>query len=135
MAKLAIKGDPKRFAEIIDVLSMFGGVSDSPFKCSNDELYYYIAPDGKIYGSGIEYEDISSRYKIFTLDEFKSKFPFKVGDKVVYKNYDDKEDFEFDVIDSIVNAGWVCDKVYYGTAKGHSRPTESLRYYRDGIDT
>lgn len=87
MAQLAIKGHPTRGREVIQLLEMLGGKSNGNIKGYNDDLYYYIAKDGLIYGSGIEYEELVCNYTIFTLEEFLEKFPYKVGDKVVNHKY------------------------------------------------
>lgn len=85
MANVAIKGHPTRGKEVIQLLEMLGGKSNGNMNGYNDDLYYYIAKDGLIYGSGIEYEELACNYKLFTLEEFEEKFPYKVGDKVLYK--------------------------------------------------
>ena len=86
MAQLAIKGHATRGREVIQLLEMLGGKSNGNIKGYNDDLYYYIAKDGLIYGSGIEYEELVCIYTIFTLEEFLEKFPYKVGDKVIYED-------------------------------------------------
>ena len=87
--KLAIKGHSTRGKEVIELLEMLGGVN-------SDEAYgnlpnkwnvsYYIFKDGVIKLS----EDkilTKKQFKIFTLEEFLEKYPFKVGDKVfLYDN-------------------------------------------------
>lgn len=83
MTKLALKGHPKRGREVIQLLVMLGGKSNGNMNGYNDDLYYYIAKDGVIYCSGIEYEELACKYRLFTLEEFKEKFPYEVGDKVI----------------------------------------------------
>lgn len=83
MTKLALKGHPKRGREVIQLLVMLGGKSNGNMNGYNDDLYYFIAQDGVIYCSGIEYEELACKYRLFTLEEFEEKFPYKVGDKVV----------------------------------------------------
>lgn len=87
MAQLAIKGHPTRGKEVIEILEMFGGKSNGNMNGYNDDLYYYIAKYGLIYGSGIEYEELACNYSLFTLEEFEEKFPYKVGDCVVNHKY------------------------------------------------
>ena len=82
MVQLAIKGHKTRGGEVIQLLEMLGGKSNSNMNGYNDDLYYFIAKDGLIYGSDIEYEELNCKYTIFTLEEFLEKFPYKVGDKV-----------------------------------------------------
>ena len=86
---LAIKGDEERGNEVIALLEMLGG--DNKEHCQGIELgaYYYIDIRGCI-----TYEDcfIEDELEIFTLDEFYKKYPFKVGDKVVYTKFGDNCD-------------------------------------------
>ena len=82
MLQLAIRGHATRGREVIQLLEMLGGKSNSNMNGYNDDLYYFIAKDGLIYGSDIEYEELNCKYTIFTLEEFLEKFPYKVGDKV-----------------------------------------------------
>lgn len=82
---LAIKGHKTRGEEVIEILEMLGGKPNGNMNGYNDDLYYYIAKDGLIYGSGIEYEDLCCKYTLFTLEEFENKFPYKVEERVTYK--------------------------------------------------
>ena len=86
---LAIKGDEERGNEVIALLEMLGG--DNKEHCQGIELgaYYYID-----IRSCITYEDcfIEDELEIFTLDDFYKKYPFKVGDKVVYTKFGDNCD-------------------------------------------
>ena len=85
MTQLAIKGHALRGKEVIEILEMLGGKSNGNIKGYNDDLYYYIAKDGLIYGSGIKYEEFACNYTIFTLEKFLEKYPYKVGDRVTYR--------------------------------------------------
>ena len=86
MAQLAISGHSTRGREVIQLLEMLGGKSNGNMNGYNDDLYYYIAKDGVIYCSGIEYEELACKYRLFTLEEFEKKYPYKVGDKVIYEH-------------------------------------------------
>ena len=88
MSNIAILGHPTRGGEVIQLLEMLGGKSNSNMNGYNDDLYYYIAKDGLIYGSGIEYEELACKYLLFTLEEFEGKYPYKVGDKVLFGDLD-----------------------------------------------
>ena len=101
--KLAIKGHATRGKEVIQLLEMLGGKSNSNMNGYNDDLYYFIAKDGLIYGSDIEYEELNCKYTIFTLEEFLEKFPYKVGDKVTLDNK----------LCSITWMCWECNNIYY----------------------
>ena len=88
--KLAIKGHPTRGKEVIDLLKMLGGTN--PFSVNNGTAVgnkvaiscYYISENTSKYISWdyIGPEEID-KYKIFTLEEFLEKYPFKIGDKVM----------------------------------------------------
>ena len=82
MTNIAIRGHKTRGVEVIEILEMLGGKSNGNMRGYNDDLYYFIATDGLIYGSGIEWEDLANKFLIFTLEEFDNKYPYKVGDKV-----------------------------------------------------
>ena len=82
--KLAIKGHPTRGEEVIALLEMMGGINDREYVGTNtwkDE--YYFLDNGYIraydWCDGIK----------FTLEEFLWKYPYKVGDKVVYEDDND----------------------------------------------
>ena len=126
MAQLAIKGHPTRGKEVIQLLEMLGGKSNGNMNGYNDDLYYYIAEDGLIYGSGIEYEELACNYSLFTLEEFFGKFPYKVGDKVTNEYrlpmiiFDVYWDNDFNVIkynvrflddDKIVRTGLIAEEL------------------------
>ena len=82
--KLAIKGHPTRGKEVIELLEMIGGVNSNEAYGNlpnNWDVSYYIFKDGVINVS----EDkilTKKQFKIFTLEEFLEKFPYKVGDIV-----------------------------------------------------
>ena len=61
MVQLAIKGHKTRGGEVIQLLEMLGGKSNSNMNGYNDDLYYFIAKDGFIYGSDIEYEELNCK--------------------------------------------------------------------------
>lgn len=84
MAKLAIKGHPKRGNEVIEILEMLGGSNPHNYCADCDSLCFTI---GK--GTNIIYFDwVKECYEdedtlVFTLEEFLKKFPYKVDDCVV----------------------------------------------------
>jgi hypothetical protein len=88
--ELGIKGNETHGDEIIKILEMLGGKNRHEMRGSIYNNYFYYIDD--------EYKDISysyigsdkiNRYKIFSLDEFLEKFPYKVGDKVnVWVNHE-----------------------------------------------
>lgn len=87
--KLAIEGHEQRGSEVIARLKMLGGMNTFNLNGSETNCYYYINDNNKIYHClGID----PRNYIYYTLEEFLEKFPYKVGDKVIY-NYDKKTYF------------------------------------------
>ena len=78
--KLAIMGHPTRGNEVIEILEMSGG-KHIDISGSIDNKIYYINDNGFCSWDFIGYEEID-KYKIFTLEEFSAKYPFKVGNVV-----------------------------------------------------
>lgn len=83
MATLAIRGHKTRGKEVIKILEMLGGENRCEFEGNCFDAVFYI-----------EYKEIRCGHprlivgiKWFTLEEFLEKFPYKVGDKVLYKIY------------------------------------------------
>ena len=84
--KLAIKGHSTRGKEVIELLEMLGGSNVHKHMGINDETFYYINDT-----TGIDCDQTlwnNNRYKIFTLEEFLEKYPFKVGDRVRIPEYE-----------------------------------------------
>lgn len=79
MAQLAIKGHKTRGKEVIEILEMLGGKDINEFsgECSN-MIYTIKSYD---YGEIIHMCYGTDGCKVFTLEEFLEKFPYKVGDK------------------------------------------------------
>lgn len=87
--ELGIKGHSTRSKEVIKLLEMLGGKNHCNLIGDDDRFFYYIyINDNYIYNSYIGPEELNG-YKIFSLEEFLEKFPYKVGDKVnVWVNYE-----------------------------------------------
>ena len=85
MAKLAIKGHPTRGKEVIEILKMLGGII-AGYSGRGSQYYYYIDNFGNIMGTTELPNDII--FKVFTLEEFLEKFPYKFGDKVRIPDYE-----------------------------------------------
>ena len=86
--KLAIAEHPTRGNEVNEILGMLCG--KHPYipnigiaKCNIKTNCYYMCDYGFISWGYIGPEE-TDEYKIFTLEEFLEKYPFKVGDKAVY---------------------------------------------------
>lgn len=88
--KLAIKGHPTRGEEIIELLKMLGDCKNAYDYTGCLDCYYYITEFGRIESSYKLYE--FDNYIVYTLEEFLKKYPFKVGDKVVYTKFGDNCD-------------------------------------------
>jgi hypothetical protein len=82
---LAIEGHPKRGNEVIGILEMLGGVNTHNLYGDENYAYYTIDSDKEIKGGIYVFGDEQLCH--FTLEEFLEKFPYKVGDKVLYKIY------------------------------------------------
>lgn len=76
MAKLAIRSHAIRSKEVIELLEMLGGKNIYHFNGDEDEWFVL---DSNIQRSDRLFNEIS-----FTLEEFEKRFPYKVGDKVIY---------------------------------------------------
>ena len=81
--KLAIKGHATRGKEVIEILEMMGGRNPYAISADAEDLSFTIRDDDNYiiacYPTG--------KFVFFTLEEFLEKFPYKVGDKVLYKTY------------------------------------------------
>ena len=99
--KLAIQGHSTRGKEVIELLEMMGGKDAHLWLCIDSDRIYYIS-DGYVRWDYIDSEEID-KYKIFTLEEFLEKYPFKVGDTVTLDNK----------LCFIMWMCWECNNIYY----------------------
>ena len=91
--KLAIKGHSTRGKEVIEILEMMGGKNNCDNPADNLGLCYLIGNEFDICAHYFGYDDYEDgELNIFTLEEFLKKYPFKVGDKVVYTKFGDNCD-------------------------------------------
>lgn len=83
--KLAIKGHSTRGEEVIKLLEMMGGKNKYYYKCIEIRVGFTIGSDGSICKVTCNLYD---EFRVFTLEEFLEKYPFKIGDKVkdCYRN-------------------------------------------------
>ena len=90
--ELGIKGHETRGDEVIKILETLGGNNCYNLTGIYDNKFYYIRKKFKnITNSYIGPDEIKG-YKIFSLEYFLEKFPYKVGDKVnIYVQNDDIE--------------------------------------------
>ena len=105
--KLAIKDHSTRGEEVIELLEMMGGINC--YNLYGDENYAcYIIDNGEI--KGCEYIFGDEDMYFFTLEEFLEKYPFKVGDKVVYTKFGDNCD---DYPETIESMRWTGTTIEY----------------------
>lgn len=83
MAKLAIKGHATCDKEAIEILEMLGA-NNTYLLNGNEDCAYYVNECGEIRIGDIIFGN--EPYIIFTLEEFLEKFPYKLGDKVIYED-------------------------------------------------
>ena len=114
--KLAIKGHSTRGKEVIELLEMMGGANpflNNGYVIGNKEsLCYYIYENTTAKYISWDYigpEEINE-YRIFTLEEFEQKFPYKVGDKV--KN-------TCGAYGKVYEMKWIDDEIQYRLDFGH----------------
>lgn len=79
--KLAIKGHPERGKEVIKLLEMLGGINKTEYV--GDTLdYCYFINNNRIISTTCKVKN----YYVYTLEVFEAKYPYKVGEKVLYLN-------------------------------------------------
>ena len=81
MTQLAIKGHETRGEEVIELLEVLGGKNLERLNGSDIDAIYHISSEGYINASYDKYT--ISNHKCCKLEEFKEKYPCKVGDKVI----------------------------------------------------
>jgi hypothetical protein len=95
---LAIKGHPTRGKEVIELLEMLGGHNVCRLN-GREQLPHWVADNNYICNK------FSKKCKdillTFTLEEFLEKYPYKVGDRVVYTKFGDNYDDYPVIIDSM----------------------------------
>lgn len=126
---LAIKGHETRGKEVIEILEMMGGVnSDGAYGDLPNgwNVGYYIF-DGVIKVSEVEILT-KKKFKIYTLEEFLNKFPYKVGDKVYYQPIPQIYNV---CISEIISMKWINDSVVYYTSNGHEVYACDLQPYKE----
>ena len=99
--KLAIKGHPTRGKEVIELLEMMGGNNKWIYKGSDGFVYFIEENDKYITYCGKECIKNTGEYIIYELEEFLEKYPYKVGDKVVYTKFGDNCDEYLITIESM----------------------------------
>lgn len=82
MANLVFKGHKTRGKELHKLLKNLGGVDCGYAQCCCVTCFYYINREGFIEGSSMIPYYMNHRI-IMSLETFESKYPYKVGDKVI----------------------------------------------------
>ena len=83
--KLAIQGHPTRGKEVIQILESLGGRNTHKWNGNGDICDGFFIDNDDI----IRFSSLPKGYKLYTLEEFEKEFPFKVGDKVIHKEFND----------------------------------------------
>ena len=84
--KIAIQGHLTRGKEVIQILKSLGGKNVEGLT-GTYETFYYIDDKNEI---GDDHKkNFPPTYKLYTLEEFEKEFPFKIGDKVIHKEFND----------------------------------------------
>lgn len=125
MAQLVIKGHAERGQEVVGLLEMLGG-KNHPIEWdgSTPSYYYYIDNAGFIFGAP-SYVNYIGECIPFTLEEFLEKYPYRVGDTIVY-TINGEED-----IASIEGMSWVDDSVMYKLTTGYDRTVDQLKPFKE----
>ena len=82
MALLAIKGHEIRGKEIIEILEMLGGKNQRAINATNKKLFFRLRESDNVIVGTFPTDKLA----FFTLEEFQEKYPYKVGDKVLFKH-------------------------------------------------
>ena len=124
--KLAIKGHLERGQEVIEILEMLGGINELNLNGTEIDSYYYIDTINNKIRLSININTYD--YKIYTLEEFLEKFPYKVGDKVNYVKYND----EYPSVYTIQKMWWNGVTIeYLLDSSGFSALTKDLQPYKE----
>lgn len=86
MAQLAIKGYKTCGKEIIAILEMLGGINQYEISGADVNLLYTIRSHDKSIIAVCPTIWSDANTFVLTLEQFLEKFPYKVGDKVIYKS-------------------------------------------------
>lgn len=90
MAQLAIQGHADRCDEVIKILELLGGKNTNHNAGNYINSIYFINSFGYIEATSNPLTMLD--FTVLTLEEFLDKYPFKVGDKVIYTKFGDNCD-------------------------------------------
>lgn len=125
MAQLAIKGHATRGKEVIEILEMLGGKNDNHCCGGFINRIYFVNENGYIESCDrMHHLD----YAQLTIEEFLEKYPYKVGDKVVYKPI---QQINTIYVSEIISMRWLDNSVVYYTSNGHEVYVCDLQPYKE----
>lgn len=120
---IAIKGHPTRGREVIQLLEMLGGENKYSAQGNCTGVLYFIC-NNKGIKHLIKSDVRTCLMKVYTLEEFEEKFPYKVGDKVSSKYLKNR---------IIEKAEWesCCNSVLYKLQGNGWYRKEELQFYNE----
>ena len=108
MAILAIKGNSDRSEDIKKLFTDLGA-SEIYFECCDENYLYYMSHDKKVTcipdQPGSFY--LNQLLKVYTIEEFETQFPFRVGDIVVFDIYTGVKGFKKGKTSGIKSMCWL----------------------------
>lgn len=142
--KLGIKGNLKKSKEIINLLKNLGGWNYYNWDVVMDNKFYSINAVGYIECNYIGSDEIKG-YVIYSIEDFLKKFPYKVGDIVVYPNEGSEMIITSlrwdDVLSSVVyelgyfKSNTIMDGKIYVSADKLNQTNNVLKYYDNLLHT
>lgn len=128
MARLAIIGNLNKGDELIAILEMLGGKNMSKFNGKNSLNAYFIEKNGRIWH---ERKEFLRDFIFFEVEEFKAKYPFKIGDCVSYNAYHGNNQPGEQVISKIKFIEWLANTntMLYTMETGDKRYEGDFKYH------
>ncbi len=130
MATLAIRGNNERAEDIARLFKDLGAQGEySP--CSDESYLYYIAHDKKVISIIYQHDNVYRNllFKVYTIEEFEAKFPYRVGDKVAYDEFYSTKEAAVERVAYIKYRSWDCNHndVCYTMENGTIRRVDEIR--------
>lgn len=118
--KIAIQGHLTRWKEVISSLESLGGINKAKWVGDGRLCTYYIDKDKD---NRIEYGRAPKNYTVYTLEEFETQFPFKIGDIVSLKGVNKPY--------KIIALEWFINRLWYKLDNGLRYTPETLTTYKE----
>jgi hypothetical protein len=118
--KIAIQGHLTRWKEVISLLESLGGINKAKWVGDGRLYTYYIDKDKD---NRIEYGRAPKNYTVYTLEEFETQFPFKIGDIVSLKGVNKPY--------KIIALEWFINRLWYKLDNGLRYTPETLTTYKE----